>query len=204
MEAKNVAIVLSRYVCICDKQKERKRREGHQILLQVFHKQHNAANRFLLSFSFPLSLPHWPRYSAALDFCFCVGGLGLWLCHSHTKLNLCFPIMSIRRSCDNHVTRPYTMCVCVCSWCISSCFSSLCLRFNNDIPPVSCFQKSGQVTKEIFLFSAFCLPNIVCLPETRVNSGHTRKLHIEISVLDDRLSLFILLLNVIQEIEINI
>lgn len=126
-----MAIVLSRYVCICDKQKERKRREGHQILLQVFHKQHNAANRFLLSFSFSLSL------SAALASLLCSFRF-LFLCWwirlmalslTHTKLNLCFPIMSIRRSCDNNVTRPYTTCVCVCNWCISSCFSSLCLRF---------------------------------------------------------------------------
>lgn len=49
-------------MCVCDKQKERGReeREGDQILLQVFHKQHNSANRSpslsFLSLSLPAAL----------------------------------------------------------------------------------------------------------------------------------------------------
>lgn len=48
IKGKNVAIVRSRYVCVfvTNRKKGREERKADQILLQVFHKHHNSANRF--------------------------------------------------------------------------------------------------------------------------------------------------------------
>lgn len=126
IKGKNVAIVLSRYVCL--RQTERKKgRERRARLIRSCYRCFINNTIALTGFLLPLSL-RCTRYSAALDLCLCAGGLGLWLCRVHTTLNLCFPIMSIRWSCDRHVT--WSWCTLVSVWvCSLCCFSSLCLRF---------------------------------------------------------------------------
>lgn len=113
-------------VCVYLRQTERKKgRERRARLIRSCYRCFINNTIALTGFLLPLRCT---RYSAALDLCLCAGGLGLRFCRVHTTLNLCFPIMSIRWSCDRHVT--WSWCTLVSVWvCSLCCFSSLCLRF---------------------------------------------------------------------------
>lgn len=71
---------------------------------------------------------------------------------SHTKLNLCFLIMSIRRSCDRHVTWPHCVCVCVSFMAFKPFLFLVWGLLNSNFPAASYLKTFVKLkSKKIFL-----------------------------------------------------